>query len=70
MQDDLQLCGTLNKKSQIVYKLKDEIKNTMQTLIKKVQVTILISNKLDFKTNIENVYFEIMSDVQENLKRV
>lgn len=70
MQDDLQLCGTLNKKSQIVYKLKDEIKNTMQTLIKKVQVTILISNKIDFKTNIENVYFEIMSDVQENLKRV
>lgn len=70
MQDDLQLCGTLNKKSQIVYKLKDEIKNTMQTLIKKVQVTILISNKLDFKTNIENVYFEIMSDVQENLKTV
>lgn len=70
MQDDLQLCGTLNKKSQIVYKLKDEIKNTMQTLIKKVQVTILISNKIDFKTNIENVYFEIMSDVQENLKTV
>lgn len=70
MQDDLQLCGTLNKKSQIVYKLKDEIKNTMRTSIKKVQVIILISNKIDFKTNIENVYFEIMSDVQENLKTV
>lgn len=70
MQDDLPLCGTLNKKSQIVYKLKDEIKNTMRTSIKKVQVIILISNKIDFKTNIENVYFEIMSDVQENLKTV
>lgn len=70
MQDDLQLCGTLNKKSQIVYKLKDEIKNTMRTSIKKVQVITLISNKIDFKTNIENVYFEIMSDVQENLKTV
>ena len=70
MQDDLQLCGTLNKKSQIVYKLKDEIKNTMRTSIKKVRVIILISNKIDFKTNIENVYFEIMSDVQENLKTV
>ena len=70
MQDDLQLCGTLNKKSQIVYKLKDEIKNTMRTSIKKVQVITLISKKIYFKTNIENDYLEIMSDVQENLKTV
>lgn len=42
----------------------------MQTLIKKVQVTILISNKIDFKTSIKNVYFEIISDVQGNFQTV